>query len=74
MNDVTSCTTNWSPSNEGDNFSYFEVGVNRNKHRVERILYHEPQGDGDRHYIDVVFDNASRERFFNLDSIGFKGE
>lgn len=41
------------------------------EHDVDKIYYHEPLGDGDRHYVDVIFHNGDQIRAFNPTEIGF---
>jgi len=54
----------------GEDYSYCEVG----QHGVVKIEYHAAQGDGDRHYCDIIKDDNSVIRVFNLDSITFTKE
>ena len=44
------------------------------KFSVERIEYHEPQGEGDAHYCDVYFQGIRVMRVFRPDFIDFKGD
>ena len=48
------------------------VGVND----VKEIKYHEPHGDGDKHFVDVLFENGRTTRCFDVVNIQFyaKGE
>lgn len=45
--------------------SFLEVG----ERGVTELIYHEPLGEGDRHYVDSYFDNGEIVRHFNFDSI-----
>lgn len=38
---------------------------------VSEIKYHTPRGDGDRHFVDVYYNNGRSYRYFNIESIGF---
>lgn len=38
---------------------------------IDKILYHEPKGEGDKHFVDVFSDNR-RIRMFNMVSIEFE--
>lgn len=38
---------------------------------VEMIKYHEPQGDGDAHYVDVLYSDGTSRRVFRPDCIDF---
>lgn len=40
---------------------------------VKKIIYHEPVGDGDRHYVDVYCDDV-HSRIFKFDGIVFMEE
>ena len=44
-----------------------QVGSNN----VKTILYHEPKGEGDRHFIDVTTNDDATTRFFDILSIVF---
>lgn len=35
------------------------------------IIYHTPQGEGDRHYVDVIYKTGERIRIFNIQKIVF---
>ena len=60
---------NWCYSNEiGQESSNYEVG----KYGVKEIEYHQPAGEGDRHYCDVIFENGYERRIFNLNAITYK--
>lgn len=39
---------------------------------VDKILYHEPRGDGDRHYADIIFSHDVKIRYFDLKRIVYK--
>ena len=39
---------------------------------VASIQYHEPSGEGDAHYIDVLISNGKRIRIFQPDEIEFE--
>ena len=39
---------------------------------VSLISYHEPQGEGDAHYVGVCFSDGSSRRIFRPDSIDFE--
>ena len=41
---------------------------------VDRIEYHEPQGEGDAHYCDVYYTNGYEYRVFKPDSILFSND
>ena len=57
---------NWGFSNEcGIEYESFEVG----KFGVKEILYHQPTGEGDRHYCDIFSDDGTQVRVFNLNKI-----
>lgn len=61
----------WYFTNEGEDCSSFEVG----QKNVTSIEYHSPMGDGDRHFVDVNFDNGKTKyssRIFNLHSVVFE--
>lgn len=38
---------------------------------VDAIEYHEPQGEGDAHYCDILFSDGTVERLFRPNSINF---
>ncbi len=39
------------------------------KKDVVNIVYHEPRGEGDSHFVDVMFYNGDLKRIFKPDSI-----
>jgi hypothetical protein len=51
-------------------FTYAVKGKALNGSVVDRIMYHEPRGEGDQHYCDIYYVNGSLERIFRPDSIG----
>jgi hypothetical protein len=36
---------------------------------VNKIKYHSAQGEGDRHYCDIYYDNGTEIRAFNIEDI-----
>ena len=54
---------------DGEHYFYF-----RGKLHVVDITYHEPQGEGDAHYCDVIFDDKSSFRVFRPDVVEFSEE
>ena len=42
------------------------------QNHVSEIIYHVPCGDGDRHFVDIVLDDMTVERRFNIDAIVWK--
>ena len=67
----------WIPNNnksvlsvDTNNGETATVGVNG----VTEIIYHTPCGDGDRHFVDICFDETQSVvvRCFNIDSITWK--
>lgn len=40
--------------------------------QINFIKYHQPQGEGDRHYVDVIYTDGSCHRVFNPDTVRFK--
>jgi len=64
------CTKAWwcyGTTNETMEEKMYEVG----KNNVSEMRYHEPKSEGDRHYVDVDFDNGSMIRAFNPTEITF---
>lgn len=49
------------------NYDSAEVGKNGVKH----IIYHEPKGEGDRHFCDIIHEDKI-QRVFNLNNIFFE--
>lgn len=54
------------------------LGFNKDKVRylkgvnqIKVCMYREPKGDGDRHYIDVYYNDNTKVRYFNPDEILF---
>lgn len=43
-------------------------------HEITKIKYHEPRGEGDKHFVDVNFENGVTTRFFDVVSIQFNKE
>ena len=38
---------------------------------IEDIIYHTPQGEGDRHFVDIFFSDGKVCRYFKIDEIGW---
>lgn len=69
---VKSITYNWfqegnTANGIGENYYSHTVG----KNGVIDIIYHEPIGEGDKHFCDIHFEN-SYTRVFNLNSVEFE--
>jgi len=47
------------------------IGKQYSGEEVTKLLYHEPQGEGDAHYVDVYIDDKLTERVFRPDNIEF---
>lgn len=65
---VISITVDWGTRCEGDE-GFFEDGYNTiqvGSNNVGRIDYHTPQGEGDKHYCDVMYNDGLVERYFNM--------
>ena len=39
---------------------------------ITSIEYHEPLGDGDRHYVDIHYSDDVIVRYFNIDGVCWK--
>lgn len=54
--------------------AFYEVGIRRNFSSVfiTSMEYHEPLGDGDRHYVDIHYSDGTIVRRFNIDSVCWK--
>lgn len=39
---------------------------------ITKMEYHYPMGEGDKHFIDVYFQNGTMERFFDVLTIQFE--
>lgn len=40
-------------------------------YKADKIVYHEPRGEGDRHYADIYKPDGTVIRTFNLSSVTF---
>lgn len=49
---------------------YQQAAVGRNG--VVGIVYHAPVGEGDRHYCDVIKNDGTMYRIFNINNIAFE--
>ena len=57
---------NWFTTSEsGEEYDIAEV-VDRG---VKRIDYHQPHGEGDRHYCDIHYADGTGARVFNLNRV-----
>lgn len=57
-----------------DDFGEFCSGYRLSRGDIEKIEYHPPQGDGDRHYVDVYFKDGTKQRDFNFNYVKFDKE
>jgi len=75
---VKSVLVNWFATQEGEEYTNIKIGdrwkAKTGTKAVVEILYHYPMGEGDKHYIDVKFDDGSMSREFNINSIDFVGD
>jgi hypothetical protein len=66
---VTKIKCNWRQSSiddqYGEDYDVAEIG----RDGVVDIKYHEPQGEGDKHYCDVTKADGTIYREFNLNQI-----
>jgi hypothetical protein len=53
----------------GEDYDFYIVG---NK-GVSEIIYHKPQGEGDRHFCKVMFEDGKEEIVFNLNRVVMLG-
>ena len=60
----------WYSQSLGEDYHTYTVG----KEHVEQIAYHEPQGEGDKHFCDVQLDTGIQLRVFNLNKVEFLQE
>lgn len=51
--------------------SFFELNKTWKNKTVVELLYNEPRGEGDAHYVDVKFEDGSEIRIFRPDEIEF---
>lgn len=65
---VTSVEYNWH-QDDGGGEDYYSAVVGKND--VISIEYHEPKGEGDKHYCDIEHESGIR-RVFNICSIEFE--
>ena len=62
---------NWYATNEyGEEFESISV----EQGNVEKMEYHNPAGEGDKHYVDVYFKNGISKRYFNLNELQFRSD
>ena len=66
---VNEIIVNWfyTTGETGSEYEIYKVGVSG----VLSIEYHEPQGEGDKHYCDVYLQDGTVQREFNLNRITF---
>ena len=51
----------------------FEPGMAKGEYTIIEVTYHEPQGEGDAHYIEVIMDDGTVRRIFRPDEVIFEG-
>ena len=39
---------------------------------ITSIVEHQAQGEGDKHWIDVVYEDGTSARYFNIDTIKYE--
>ncbi len=70
---IESIIYNWFTSNEnGEEFTMKKVGIQYSRGICTKIEEHKPQGEGDRFYYDVYYQDGTREsaeRIFNINSV-----
>jgi len=66
---VTQFIYDWHQVSD-ENSSGEDYGIMKIENQnVESIIYHEPRGEGDKHYCTVTYKDGSKQRFFNLNSV-----
>ena len=53
-----------------ENWDYY-IGKKYGGEVIEKIEYHQPQGEGDAHYCDIIYTSGNVDRIFRPDSIEF---
>jgi hypothetical protein len=64
MKEVEYVQANWINEAEYDNYDVEYEGI-------DKIEYHSPMGEGDKHYCDVIYSNGKIKRVFNLNAVVF---
>jgi len=66
MKKLIQVITNWHYTNEnGEDYVIYESP----HEQIKNMTYHEPKGDGDKHYVDIEYSNGKTIREFNLNSV-----
>ena len=68
MRDIKSITT---PAGVICVMSYYPDFSRSDMPKIASITYHEPKGEGDKHYCDVILIDGTMRRYFNLECIEF---
>lgn len=71
---IESLIFNWFYTPDGEFFSPRHVGFRVGNKTCVQIEEHLPQGDGDRLYYDVIYDDHSKERVFNPNQVFYMPE
>ncbi len=70
--EIIQLIANWHAWNDGresgEDYDIYDVG----KKGVLRITEHRPQGEGDKWFYDVDFENKGTKRIFNPNSVSFE--
>lgn len=67
MPKIIQLVTDWLYTLDGDGYDTYDVG----KHDVVEIKEHPPQGEGDRWFYDVIYEDGRMKRLFNPNSVSF---
>ena len=67
---IVQLITDWFYTPDGDGFDHYEVG----KNEIKEIREHLPQGEGDRLWYDVEYENGNVKRLYNPNSVSFVKE
>jgi hypothetical protein len=70
MKNIIAVYKEWADGKAED----LEVGAQMGEYEITRIEYHEAQGEGDAHYVDVHMDDGAVRRIFSPDEVIFEPE
>lgn len=62
------CVSTYKEWNDGTSET-FEPEMLKGDYVIERLEYHEPVGEGDVHYVDVIMSEGTQRRIFRPDEV-----
>ena len=63
---------NWFYTNDGEDYLVEEIGIKNKNGTPISIEEHIARGEGDKWFYDIVYEDGSMKRIFNMNQVFYK--